>query len=90
LGLYYSINLSICDEKLVSSIKQSTQQKEGGSKRRTKKEEKQCIKFFFLKKNQGPEPIHQKYKANESTSRHNLKKKQKKTINKNKVKTLCK
>jgi hypothetical protein len=27
------------------------------------------------KKNQGREPIHQKYKANESTSRHNPKKK---------------
>jgi hypothetical protein len=36
------------------------------------------------------EPIHQKYKANESSSRHNPKKKQKKTINKNKVKALCK
>jgi hypothetical protein len=28
-------------------------------------------------KNQGLEPIHQKYKANESTSRHNPKKKKK-------------
>jgi hypothetical protein len=33
-------------------------------------------------KNQGHESIHQKYKANESTSRHNPKKKQKQTINK--------
>ncbi len=33
-------------------------------------------------KNQGWEPIHQKYKANENTSRHNPKKKQKQTINK--------
>ncbi len=41
-------------------------------------------------KNQGQEPIHQKYKANENTSRHNPKKKQKQTINKNQVKTLCK
>jgi hypothetical protein len=39
---------------------------------------------------QGYEPIHQKYKANESTSRQNPKKKQKQTINKNKVKALCK
>jgi hypothetical protein len=31
-------------------------------------------------------PIHQKYKANESRSRHNPKKKQKQTINKNKFK----
>ncbi len=31
-----------------------------------------------------------KYKANENTSRHNLKKRQKQTINKNQVKTLCK
>jgi hypothetical protein len=36
------------------------------------------------------EPINQKYKANENTSRHNLKEKQKKTMNKNQVKTLCK
>jgi hypothetical protein len=35
-------------------------------------------------KNQGREPIHQKYKANESTSKHNPKKKQKQTINKKK------
>jgi hypothetical protein len=33
-------------------------------------------------KNQGREPIHQEYKANESMSRHNPKKKQKQTINK--------
>jgi hypothetical protein len=39
-------------------------------------------------KNQGREPIHQKYKANENTSKHNSKKKQKQTINKNKVKNL--
>jgi hypothetical protein len=39
-------------------------------------------------KNQGLEPIHQKYKAIESTSRYNPKKKQKQTIcSKNKVKT---
>jgi len=42
-------------------------------------------------KNQGWEPIDQKYKANENTSTHNPKKKrQKQTINKNQVKTLCK
>jgi hypothetical protein len=45
-----------------------------------------------VNKNQGWEPIHQKYEANENTSRHNLKKKQKQTINQkiNKMKTLCK
>jgi hypothetical protein len=43
-----------------------------------------------INKNQGWEPIQQKYKANENTSRHNLKRKQKQTINKNKVKPLCK
>ncbi len=32
-------------------------------------------------KNQGWERIHQKYKANENTNRHNPKKKQKPTIN---------
>jgi hypothetical protein len=31
-----------------------------------------------------------KYKANENTSKHNPKKKQKQTINTNQVKTLCK
>jgi hypothetical protein len=36
----------------------------------------------LVNKNQGWEPIHQKYKANENTSRHNPKKKQKQTINK--------
>jgi hypothetical protein len=40
----------------------------------------------LVNKNQGREPIHQKYKANENTSRHNPKKKQKQTINKNQVK----
>ncbi len=44
----------------------------------------------LVNKNQGWEPIFQKYKVNENTSRHNPKKKQKQTINKNKVKTLCK
>ncbi len=34
--------------------------------------------------------IYQKYKANENTSRHNPKKKQKQTINKNQVNSLCK
>jgi hypothetical protein len=43
-----------------------------------------------VNKNQGWEPIHQNYKANENTSIHNPKKKQKQTINKNQVKTLCK
>jgi hypothetical protein len=43
-----------------------------------------------VNKNQGWEPIHQKYKAKENTSRHNLNIKQKQTINKNQVKTLCK
>jgi hypothetical protein len=33
-------------------------------------------------KNQGWEPIHGKYKANDSMSRHNPKKKQKQTTNK--------
>jgi hypothetical protein len=41
-------------------------------------------------KNQGREPIHHNYQANESTSKHNPKTKQKQTINQNKVKTLCK
>jgi hypothetical protein len=42
-----------------------------------------------VNKNQGWEPIHLKYKANENTSsRHNPKKNQKQTINKNQVKTL--
>jgi hypothetical protein len=40
---------------------------------------------------QGWEPIHQKYKANENTSRHKpKKKKQKQAINKNQIKILCK
>jgi hypothetical protein len=39
-------------------------------------------------KNQGWEPIHQKSKRD--ISKHNPKKKQKQTIYKNKVKTLCK
>jgi hypothetical protein len=43
-----------------------------------------------VNKNQGWEPIDQKYKAKENTSRHNPNKKQKKKINKNHVKTLCK
>jgi hypothetical protein len=41
-------------------------------------------------KYQGWEPMHQKYKANENTSRHKPKKKQKQTINKNQVKTHAK
>ncbi len=40
----------------------------------------------LVNKNQGWEPVHQKCKANENTSRHNSKK----TISKNHVKTLCK
>ncbi len=40
-------------------------------------------------KNQGQEPIHQRYKTNESTSRHNPKKKQKQIVQKKK-KNLCK
>jgi hypothetical protein len=36
----------------------------------------------YAYKNQGQEPIHQKYKAKESVRRHNSKKKQKQTINK--------
>jgi hypothetical protein len=36
------------------------------------------------KKNQQCKPIHQKYKTNENTRRHNPKKKQKQTINNNK------
>jgi hypothetical protein len=47
-------------------------------------------KKSFVYKNQGWEPIHQRYKANESTSRHNPKKKQKQIINKSKEKTVCK
>jgi hypothetical protein len=43
-----------------------------------------------LNKNQGWEPIQQKYKANENTSIHNLERKQKQRINKSQVKTLCK
>jgi hypothetical protein len=48
------------------------------------------VKKNPVNKNQGWESIHQKYKANENTSRHNPKKKQKQTMNKNQVKTLCK
>jgi hypothetical protein len=44
----------------------------------------------LVNKNQGWEPIHEKYKVDENTSRCNPKEKQKQTINKNKVKTLCK
>jgi hypothetical protein len=36
-------------------------------------------------KNQGWEPIHQKYKANESTSRHNPKKQKTKASNKREI-----
>ncbi len=36
------------------------------------------------------ETIHEKYKANENTNKHNPKKKQKQTTNKNQAKTLCK
>jgi hypothetical protein len=43
LGLYYSINLSICDEKLVSSIKQSTQQKEGGEQKEEQRKKKNNV-----------------------------------------------
>ncbi len=43
-----------------------------------------------IEKNQGREPIHQKYKATKNTTKDNLKEKQKETINKNQVKTLCK
>ncbi len=44
-----------------------------------------------VNKNQGCEPIQQKYKANKKTNRHNSEKKQKQTINKNNQaqKTLC-
>jgi hypothetical protein len=44
----------------------------------------------LVNKNQGWEPIHQKYKVNENISRHNPKKKQKQTIDQNQVKALCK
>jgi hypothetical protein len=47
------------------------------------------VKENPINKNQRWEPIQQNYKANENTSRHNPKKKQKETINKNQVKTLC-
>jgi hypothetical protein len=39
-------------------------------------------------KNQGHEPINQKYKANETTSRHNPKIKQKQTIKKKREKLM--
>jgi len=45
-------------------------------------------KKSLVNKNQGWEPIHQKYKANENTSRHNPKKKQKQTMNKKSCKDL--
>jgi hypothetical protein len=38
--------------------------------------------YSWEEEKQGWEPIHQKYKANENTSRHNPRKKQKLTINK--------
>ncbi len=44
----------------------------------------------MVDKNQGREHIHQKYKANENANIHNPKIKQKQTVNKNQVKTLCK
>jgi len=47
-------------------------------------------KKIQINKNQRWEHIHRKYKAYENTSRHNPNKKQKQTINKNQVKTLCK
>jgi hypothetical protein len=39
-------------------------------------------------KNQGWEPIHQKYKAKENTNRHNPKKKRKQIVNKKEGKNL--
>jgi hypothetical protein len=48
------------------------------------------VKKNPVNKNQGWEPMHPKYKANENTSKHNPKKKQKQTIDKIQVKTLCK
>jgi hypothetical protein len=49
------------------------------------------VKKNHVYKNQGQKPIHQKYKANESTNRHNPKKKKNKQSMKNKEKkTLCK
>jgi hypothetical protein len=47
-------------------------------------------KTNHVNQNQGWEPIHQKYKANENTNRHNPKKNQKNTTNKNQAKILCK
>jgi hypothetical protein len=44
----------------------------------------------LVHKNQGWELIHPKCKANENTSRHNSKKKQKQTVSKNHVKSLWK
>jgi ribosomal protein S8 len=41
-------------------------------------------------KNQGCKPIHQNYKVKKSKRRHNPKKKQKQTMNRNKVEILCK
>jgi hypothetical protein len=66
---------------LVSKAKKGNRQFTKGLQ--TKKKENPVYK-----KNQGKEPIHQKYNANENTRRQNPKKKQ--TIYKNKVKTLCK
>jgi hypothetical protein len=51
---------------------------------------KSSLKKNLINKNQGWEPIHQKYKANDNTSRHNPKKKQKQTINKIQIKTFAK
>jgi hypothetical protein len=52
LGLYYSINLSICNETLASSIKQSTQQRGGevGEGPRKNKERRKTMYEVFKKK----------------------------------------
>jgi len=76
LGTSFVKTQVVSDETFARFIKQSSQ----GRGRRKKKNP--TIKSRI-------EPIHQKYKANESASRHNPKKKQNKTINKNKVKALC-
>jgi hypothetical protein len=47
-------------------------------------------KKYHVNKNQGWDGSHQKYEPNENRSRHNPKKKQKQTIDKNQVKTQCK
>jgi hypothetical protein len=62
------------------SIKTCRKREEGGCRWRCNVGGK---KKHHINENHGQEPIQQKYKANENTSRHNPKKKQEQTINKN-------